>query len=85
MKAKQRKGKTAKVKQSVKRKAAPKPQARVSAPAAALEAFKVKTITFPVVAHIAKAGDKIPVTVVDQAHMDRLVNEHGASSVEVQS
>lgn len=41
-------------------------------------------ITFPVTAHVAKGGDNIPVTVTDQAHLDRLIAEHGAPSVQVQ-
>jgi len=51
----------------------------------AAEAEPQPAIVFPVVALVSKSADKIPVTVVDQAHMDRLMAEHGAASVEVQA
>lgn len=65
-------------------KAAPRKRAPKAAPKAAA-ASAAKAITFPVLVHVHKAGDKIPVNVADQAHLDRLRAEHGDSSVQVQS
>lgn len=56
---------------------------KVAAPRAPKVA--ANALEFPVLAHILKAGDRIPVTLTDQSHLDRLLGEHGAGSVEVQS
>lgn len=46
---------------------------------------KTETPNFPVTVLVSKGGDSIPVTVSDQAKLDRLIGEHGAESVKVQS
>lgn len=76
MKKKQRKVKSA-------TKAAPRKRAPQARPQAAQKGAPAKSREFPMVVHVAKAGDSIPVTVSDQAHLDRLTNEHGAASVKV--
>lgn len=73
-KKKQRKDKSAKAKRASVRKARPQ---------AAPKAAPVKALQFPLTAHVAKGGDKIPVQVKDQSHLDRLKAEHGEASVEV--
>ncbi len=73
MKKKQRKVKAAP-------KPAPKAAARKRTPDARSHTVAMQ---FPVVVHIAKAGDRIPKTVGSQAELDRLIAEHGAAGVEV--
>jgi len=73
--------KKAKAKAPAKKVAAPRARAPKAAPAQPA----AKSVEFPVLAHVGKSGDKIPVQVTDQAHLDRLIGEHGAGGVEVQS
>lgn len=42
-------------------------------------------LAYPCTVLVAKGGDKIPKTVGSRAELDRLIGEHGAGSVEVQS
>ena len=55
--------------------------ARRAAPAAA--PAQTAALQFPLQVHVLKGGDKIPVMVADQSHLDRLRGEHGNSGVEV--
>ena len=64
------------------RKSAPRKSVK-QAPAAA-KAAKVER-TFPCTVLVKKGADGIPVQVKDQAGIDKLVQEHGEASVEVQS
>lgn len=40
---------------------------------------------FPATVLVSKGADSIPVTVSNQAQLDRLIGEHGAQSIKVQS
>jgi hypothetical protein len=89
MKKKQRKVKAAKANprkaKIIRKSRTPRRQPpKAAMPAAAPQASQSPAVTFPALAHILKGSDKIPVTVTDQAHLDRLTSEHGAGSVEVQ-
>lgn len=42
-------------------------------------------LEYPCTVLVAKGGDKIPKIVGNRGELDRLVGEHGASAVEVQS
>ena len=42
-------------------------------------------LEYPCQVLVAKGGDKIPKTVGSRGELDRLIGEHGAGSVEVQS
>lgn len=42
-------------------------------------------LSYPATVLVAKGGDKIPKIVGNRGELDRLVGEHGASAVEVQS
>lgn len=52
----------------------------VQAPADPFEGLE-----YPCTVLVAKGGDKIPKTVGSRSELDRLIGEHGAGSVEVQS
>lgn len=41
------------------------------------------SVRFPVRVHVLKGGDRIPVQVVDQGHLDRLRSEHGNGAIEM--
>lgn len=41
-------------------------------------------LAYPCIALVRKYADAVPVQVKDRTHLNRLINEHGANSLEIQ-